>query len=66
LRDIRKEPLDASKTSKGGRLQLINNGGTLQTVRDQGLPDDLLQTVFENGEVVAPTTLAEVRERADI
>lgn len=65
-RDIRKEPLDASKTSKGGRLQLINNGGTLQTVRDQGLPDDLLQTVFENGEVVAPTTLAEVRERADI
>lgn len=62
--DVYKKPLDASKSSKRGRLKVIKDEfDTFQTVRENegvGAPD-LLQTVFLNGEMVNPLTFAEVR-----
>lgn len=58
------------KNSKRGRLKLAQKDGEWLTVRqDDGslestLPDELV-TVFENGEIVNPTTFEEVRARAN-
>jgi nicotinamide phosphoribosyltransferase len=71
--DIFKNPLDSSKNSKKGRLALIRHNGKLETVQEKesyGLDVngeeivDLLQTVFENGEIVKQYTFAEVRQNA--
>lgn len=67
--DVQKQPLDTTKTSKAGRLALIQSENGLfttvpeATCRDYGHKDNLV-TVFENGEIIAPTTFDEVRERA--
>lgn len=67
-RDVFKRPAtDTGKVSKAGRLALVRgSGGALETRRNPlgSYPGDLLKTVFENGEIIAPTTLDEVRERA--
>lgn len=69
---IQKNPLDRSKASKPGRLALIENlqWGGYRTDKEGAWLDndecDVLQTVFENGEVKVRTTLAEVRERAAV
>jgi nicotinamide phosphoribosyltransferase len=69
--DVRKDPLDASKLSKAGRLKLVNDPAVgLITVREDdvqyaGQPD-VLQVVFENGEVFTEgNSFDEIRERAD-
>jgi len=63
--EVFKDPVtDHGKRSKRGRLSLVHREGQFQTV-EAGARDDLLETVFENGELVNPTTLAAVRERAD-
>jgi len=66
-RDIYKEPKTmASKNSKRGRLKLMLTGdSTYTTEPEDSFPaaPDLLQTVFENGKVVNPTTFEEVRAR---
>lgn len=69
--DVQKQPLDATKFSKSGRLKLINSGSGLKTVaitddNTYASFSDELVTVFENGELVNPTTFDEVRERAAI
>lgn len=66
--DISKEPLDASKKSKAGRLALTDvDGGTLKTVKveddTQGYYD-VLRVVFENGEPQNVMTFDEVRKNA--
>jgi nicotinamide phosphoribosyltransferase len=63
--DISKNPLDASKASKAGRLKLINTNGGLKTVREDEVGEDLLQVIFENGEMKNLTTFDEIRERAN-
>lgn len=63
-RDVFKNPLDATKASKRGRLSLIDYEGRLTTVSEPDRRDDLLRVVFENGEVFNETTFAEARERA--
>ncbi len=64
-RDVFKDPVtDKGKRSKRGRLSLVKRNGTYETVPGDNQTGDLLETVFENGEILKETTLAEVRERA--
>lgn len=66
--DVCKQPLDASKTSKKGRLALIHDADDSDYITvpldrySEGF--DVLETVFEDGELVNKTTFAEIRERA--
>ena len=74
-RDVYKRPItDQGKKSKSGRFKLVratargenHDGPGYATVKETDPGDDLLQVVFENGELTAPTTLAEVRRRAAV
>lgn len=69
--DVQKDPLDQTKKSKAGRLRLrMDSTGEVETVRaeeqdhDHIVIPDLLETVFENGQVLRLETFAEVRKRA--
>jgi nicotinamide phosphoribosyltransferase len=63
--DVFKKPLDESKASKKGRLKLVRNG-ELKTVPIIHGGDDVMQTVFLNGEVVKTYTMDEVRANAEL
>lgn len=63
-RPIQKKPVtDPGKASKAGRFDLIRRAGKLETVSGDAVGSELI-TVFENGKLTAPTTLAEVRRIA--
>ncbi|KAF3856916.1 hypothetical protein F7725_017639 [Dissostichus mawsoni] len=66
--DVYKQPVtDPSKGSKRGRLLLRRNSdGLLETIeRGAGKPEeDLLVTVYENGNLVQDYTLEEIRKNA--
>jgi nicotinamide phosphoribosyltransferase len=63
--DVQKNPLDSSKKSKAGRLKLIRNiEGNFRTVRVEEDGADLLDVVFENGELTRVQTLDEIRQQA--
>jgi nicotinamide phosphoribosyltransferase len=53
------------KTSKSGRMKLVNNEG-IKTVAEHDAGEDLLETVFENGMITCEHTFEEIRERATI
>ncbi|MBS1553318.1 MAG: nicotinate phosphoribosyltransferase [Bacteroidetes bacterium] len=70
--DVQKSPIEMNehgeviksfKTSKAGRLKLVNTESGLRTVSEFDSGEDLLQTVFENGVIVQPPTFDEIRER---
>lgn len=63
---VMKDPVtDPGKRSKAGRLHLIFGDSKFSTVATEVSEDvDMLKTVFEDGVILRPTTLAEVRERA--
>lgn len=62
--DIYKDPVtDKGKRSKRGRLSLVDNMGVLTTVPETAF-GDVLETVFENGEIVKTYTFDEVRRAA--
>ena len=42
----------------------MRQDGRLATVAESSPGEDLLQTVFENGEIVRESTLDEIRQRA--
>jgi len=72
-RDVYKDPItDQGKKSKKGQLAVVMDAdtGTLRTMRkDDVLKNldprcNLMQVVYENGELKNETTFAEVRERA--
>lgn len=71
-RDVYKQPAtQLSKTSKKGRLALVNTTEGLQTVNEQfaaqhnvDLKDDILETVFQNGTVMKYHDWEEIKERA--
>lgn len=65
--DVFKDPLDASKASKRGRLKLVKRGAEFLTVpeSDAGLTD-VLETVFENGHLIREYTFDQVRANAII
>jgi nicotinamide phosphoribosyltransferase len=57
-----KDPVtDPGKRSKSGRLSLIRSNGVYATVSGSSVDGDLLQTVFENGEIKKIYTMDEVR-----
>ena len=68
--DVYKDPVTAkgSKTSKRGRLALTWSQAkgyqTHEQVGDEGVPADLLETVFENGEIKRTQTFEEIRAQA--
>ena len=63
--DVYKDPVtDKGKQSKKGKLKLIEHEGEIQTVQEQENGDDLLEVVFENGNIVHLHTFGEVQERA--
>jgi nicotinamide phosphoribosyltransferase len=65
--DLQKRPVtDNGKWSKAGRLKLVNNNGVLETVTNDQIGHDILQTVWENGKLLVDSTLAEIRERAEL
>lgn len=49
------------KTSKAGRLKLVRSGNTFSTVSEDAAGTDILETVFENGEVKKTYTFEQVR-----
>lgn len=73
--DVQKSPLEMDKegnmgksfkTSKAGRLKLVMKEGSYQTVREETHPElpDVMQTVFENGELLIETDFESIRARA--
>lgn len=64
-REVFKDPItDTGKTSKRGRLKLIKNGTGYKTLSIAEHGEDVLQTVFENGEIVKEYTFDEVKKNA--
>ena len=66
--DVMKDPItDPGKRSKAGRLALVHRNGKYETVREEEVfGDDLLVTVFKNGNLLVDYTLANVRERVNV
>ncbi|MBC8042397.1 MAG: nicotinate phosphoribosyltransferase [Rhizobacter sp.] len=66
-REVFKDPItDTGKTSKRGRLKLVKNGAGYKTVSAEESREDVLQTVFENGEVVKEYAFDEVKKNANL
>jgi nicotinamide phosphoribosyltransferase len=64
--DIFKDPIEGGKSSKRGRLKLLKHGDVYETVPESAEGTDVLQTVFENGELVREYTFAEARANAKL
>ena len=64
-RDVFKDPVTAngSKTSKAGRLKLVDGVDGLRTVQEADAGDDVLELVYLDGELVRDQSLASVRRR---
>lgn len=72
-RDVYKDPIAGGKTSKMGRLELVEHEGTIKTMTLQEARAwtdkpmrSLLQVVYENGHFRNISALADVRERAQL
>jgi nicotinamide phosphoribosyltransferase len=68
-RDIYKNPLDKSKTSKKGRITLDRRDSDnyeYVTVREDKVEHDQLVTVFENGRLTKEYSFDEIRTRAEV
>ncbi len=64
--DVYKSPVDdAGKDSKKGQLKLIQEEGAYKTVPLDAPGEDLLVTVFRNGDIVNPQSFADIRARVD-
>ncbi|MCA6406202.1 MAG: nicotinate phosphoribosyltransferase, partial [Cytophagales bacterium] len=61
-----RELVKSFKTSKAGRLKLIETETGLKTVGESESGEDVLETVFENGEIRKSCNFEEIRERAAI
>ncbi|MEZ5308660.1 MAG: nicotinate phosphoribosyltransferase [Pyrinomonadaceae bacterium] len=70
LREVYKQPVtDSGKTSKKGRLDLVRTDDGFSTIvipnaTDIASPESVLETVFENGELLRSESLNEIRARA--
>lgn len=66
-RDVFKQPkTDGGKKSKAGRFKLVNHNGEYMTVPQTDPRDDVLRTVFRNGELLVDDNLATIRSRVSI
>jgi nicotinamide phosphoribosyltransferase len=70
--DVRKSPVEMNeegkmipsfKASKAGRLKLVKGNDGYKTVSENEPGEDLLQTVFENGEIKKSYTFEDIRKR---
>jgi len=67
IRDVWKDPVtDNGKRSKRGRLKLVWNSGVLETVEEHQPGHDVMQTVWENGELLVDQTFDTIRGSAKI
>ncbi len=70
--DIQKKPLDESKKSKSGKLALVkvvgSHGCGYETIENcyEEREDDLLQTVYLNGDIVKKYKFDEIRANASL
>lgn len=68
--DMAKCPItDPSKASKEGRIVLVERNGLLTTVREDNMRRgelDILETVFENGDLIRDCDLESVRKLAEL
>ena len=63
--DVYKDPKsDSTKASKSGRLKLIKRLSMFKIVRLEEDGEDILRTVFRNGEMLRLDTLDAIKERA--
>lgn len=71
--EVKKSPMEMNaqgeivksfKTSKAGKLKLVKSENGFTTVNEHEQGTDLLQTVFENGELKISHTFESIRERA--
>lgn len=62
--DIFKNPLDSSKKSKTGRFKLIQENNSFKTIPIDGEGEDILQTVFKNGELLIDDKFSNIKNRA--
>jgi len=61
------ERVKSFKKSKAGRLKLINNNGSFETIQHcQDFSGDILVPIFENGHILKEWTFEEVRDRAEV
>ncbi|MGL4185843.1 MAG: nicotinate phosphoribosyltransferase, partial [Thiotrichaceae bacterium] len=66
--DAYKQPItDAGKTSKRGRLAVIQHNNTYQTIREDALngQTDLLRCVYRNGELLIDESFDVIRARSN-
>lgn len=61
--DAQGKMVQSFKVSKSGRLKLIEAMNGLQTVSNDNPENDLLETVFENGEIKRTHTFEDIRQR---
>ena len=61
--DIFKNPLDSSKKSKVGRFKLVCDNRTYKTISIDESGNDILQTVFRNGELLIDDTFGDIKAR---
>jgi nicotinamide phosphoribosyltransferase len=54
------------KTSKAGKLKLLNSSKGFKTVNESDDGNDILETVFENGKIKRTHSFEEIRDRANI
>lgn len=66
-RDVFKDPItDTGKRSKRGRLKLVRENGKYKTCAFKEAGEDVLQTVFENGEIKKQYSFEKVKENANV
>ncbi len=66
-RDVFKDPVtDSGKRSKRGRLKLVMENETYITRSQEEAGMDILQTVFENGEIKKKYSFEEVKENSNV
>ena len=64
--DVYKSPVDdQGKVSKKGQLKLVQEAGAYKTVPLDAPGDDLMVTVFRDGEMVDPQSFKDIRARVE-
>lgn len=62
-KDIFKNPLDSSKKSKTGRFKLINENNSFKTILIDNDGENMLRTVFRNGELLIEDKFSYIKDR---
>ena len=63
--DIFKNPLDSSKKSKTGKFKLVKEKNSFKTIPIDACGDNVLQTVFKNGELLIDEKFENIKSRTE-